>query len=355
LARWSQTHKGSAMAASFRDGAVVGLCLMAMLVVGSIGAEAQLTLDFYDDSCPQIYDIVLTEVQAAVAAEARMAASLVRLHFHDCFVNGCDGSVLLNSTDDLVSEQTVVANADSVRGFFVIDTIKAKLEAACPQTVSCADIVAIASRDSAVLAGLTPGYPVFFGRRDSLTFNISAADAFLPSPFSNYSILKANFEAVGLGEVDLVALSGAHTVGRVNCTIVRRTLTLNNTLSLFNPSFLASNAKQCGPPTVNKLLNLDLTTPDTFDNWYYKNLLVGEGILISDMVLWKTPGIINQPLVLDYAINPLSWAVQFGISTIRMGNIKPLTGDEGEIRLNCAVINNQTSSSGSGEPRVASQ
>jgi peroxidase len=226
------------MAASFRDGAVVGLCLMAMLVVGSIGAEAQLTIDFYDDSCPQIYDIVKAEIRKAVAAEARMAASLVRLHFHDCFVNGCDGSILLNSTTDFQSEQFSLANNNSIRGFNVIDTIKAKLEAACPGTVSCADIVAIASRDSAVEAGLTPGYPVFFGRRDSLNHSQADADLFLPSPFDDYPTLKQSFENVTLDEVDLVALSGAHTIGRVHCQpVVLSNITLNDTTSGFDPVF----------------------------------------------------------------------------------------------------------------------
>lgn len=62
-------------------------------------------------------------------------------------------------------------------------------------------------------AGLCPEYPVFFGRRDSLTANISAADKFLPAPFFIYDELKKSFAAVGLNEVDLVALSGLTTIG----------------------------------------------------------------------------------------------------------------------------------------------
>lgn len=41
---------------------------------------------FYDYSCPNAQQIVKSIVAKAVAQEARMAASLLRLHFHDCFV-----------------------------------------------------------------------------------------------------------------------------------------------------------------------------------------------------------------------------------------------------------------------------
>lgn len=41
---------------------------------------------FYDHSCPRALEIVKSIVAKAVAKETRMAASLLRLHFHDCFV-----------------------------------------------------------------------------------------------------------------------------------------------------------------------------------------------------------------------------------------------------------------------------
>jgi len=59
-----------------------------------------------------------------------------------------------------------------------------------------------------VQVGLVPEYPVFFGRRDSLTANINLANLRLPAPFFNFTQLKENFANVGLDETDLIALSG---------------------------------------------------------------------------------------------------------------------------------------------------
>lgn len=48
--------------------------------------EGYLYPQFYDGSCPRVQEIVQSVVAKAVAKEPRMAASLLRLHFHDCFV-----------------------------------------------------------------------------------------------------------------------------------------------------------------------------------------------------------------------------------------------------------------------------
>ena len=47
---------------------------------------SSLSPEFYQFSCPQANDIVMSVLEKAISQEPRMAASLLRLHFHDCFV-----------------------------------------------------------------------------------------------------------------------------------------------------------------------------------------------------------------------------------------------------------------------------
>lgn len=64
---------------------------------------------------------------------------------------GCDGSVLLDDTSSFTGEKNAAPNRNSARGFEVIDNIKSAVEKACPGVVSCADVLAIAARDSTVI------------------------------------------------------------------------------------------------------------------------------------------------------------------------------------------------------------
>ncbi|KAJ9153380.1 hypothetical protein P3X46_026825 [Hevea brasiliensis] len=326
---------------------VVAVLVYAILFGGQL-AYAQLTPTFYDQSCPNVSFIIREVIQEAMLTDPRIDGSLIRLHFHDCFVNGCDGSILLDTTDTMEGEKEAAGNNNSARGFDVVDKMKASLESACPATVSCADILTIAAQESVSLAG-GPTWTNLLGRRDSLTANRTQANINLPSPFASLDELKANFAAVGLDNVsDLVALSGAHTFGQAQCRTFRDRIYNSPELPL-NSTYNITLSKICtqnGTTDGTARTQLDSTTPNVFDNKYFSNLQFARGLLESDQVLFSTPGADTIEIVDNFSANQAVFFESFVEAMIRMGNISPLTGTEGEIRLNCSRKNEDTIGAG---------
>lgn len=121
--------------------------LVAVAAQGNHGSSRRPHVGFYGNRCRNVESIVRSVVQSHVQSNLANAPGILRMHFHDCFVNGCDGSVLIAGN---TTERTAGPNL-SLRGFEVIEEAKTRLEAACPRTVSCADILTLAARDSVVL------------------------------------------------------------------------------------------------------------------------------------------------------------------------------------------------------------
>uniref|UniRef100_A0A5B6YJJ8 Peroxidase n=1 Tax=Davidia involucrata TaxID=16924 RepID=A0A5B6YJJ8_DAVIN len=297
---------------------------------------------FYDRSCPKALEIVKSVVAKAVAKEARMAASLLRLHFHDCFVQGCDASILLDSSGSIISEKGSNPNRNSIRGLNVVDEIKSALEKECPHTVSCADILAIAARDSTVLTG-GPSWEVPLGRRDSRGASLSGSNNDIPAPNNTFQTILTKFKRQGLNIVDLVTLSGSHTIGNSRCTSFRQRLYNQSGNGqpdfTLDQSYAAQLRRRCPRSGGDQnLFFLDFVTPTKFDNNYFKNLLASKGLLNSDQVL-VTKSQESMELVKKYAENTELFFDQFPKSMLKMTNISPLTGSKGEIRKNCRKIN----------------
>lgn len=176
------------------------------------------------------------------------------------------------------------------------------------------------------------------GRRDSKTASLAAANSgVIPPPQSTLSNLINRFQAVGLSTTDMVALSGAHTIGQARCTVFRARIYNDTNI---DSSFARSRRSTCPSQTGsgdNNLAPLDVLTPKNFDNNYYKNLINQKGLLRSDQQLHN--GGSTDSLVEKYSKNPKSFYDDFGAAMIRMGDIRPLTGSNGEIRKNCRVPN----------------
>nr|XP_043631093.1 peroxidase N-like [Erigeron canadensis] len=309
----------------------------------ALAASSQLTTNFYSKSCPNLLTIVRKQVMNAVKTETRMAASLIRLHFHDCFVNGCDASLLLDGSD---SEKTALPNNNSARGYEVVDAIKSAVEGSCSGVVSCADILAIAARDSVLLSG-GPSWKVLLGRRDGLVANQSGANTMLPAPFETVGNITLKFQAVGLNVTDVVSLSGAHTIGLASCgTFGNRLFNFSGTnapdSTFLDPNMVSSLQNLCPVNgDASRTTPLDWNSTDLFDTHYFQNLINGRGILESDQFLYSSDQGISttRSLVELYSNNTQLFFNDFANSMIKMGNIQPLTGSAGQIRKNCRVVN----------------
>uniref|UniRef100_A0A8I6Z4K9 peroxidase n=1 Tax=Hordeum vulgare subsp. vulgare TaxID=112509 RepID=A0A8I6Z4K9_HORVV len=256
-------------------------CLLAVCLLSSV-AHAQLSTTFYSRSCPSLESTVWAVMKQAVVNDRRMGASLLRLFFHDCFVQGCDGSVLL----DAGGEKAAGPNANSLRGFEVIDAIKARVEAACPGVVSCADILALAARDGTFLLH-GPTWPVPLGRRDSTTASQSLANHNLPAVNYSLATLISTFARQGLSPTDMTALSGAHTIGQARCTTFRDRI-YDKSNSNIDATFARRQQRTCPiSGGDDNLAPLDVQTPRAFDGAYYQNLMAQRGLFRSDQALFS--------------------------------------------------------------------
>ncbi|KAF8397011.1 hypothetical protein HHK36_018649 [Tetracentron sinense] len=290
-------------------------------------ASAQLSSNFYASSCPKALSTIKSAVNSAVSKEHRMGASLLRLHFHDCFVNA-------NDTSSFTGEKTASPNDGSARGFDVIDTIKSKVETVCPGVVSCADILAVAARESVVFLGGN-SWTVELGRRDSTTASLSAANSDLPSPTMDLSALISTFSDKGFSAKEMVALSGSHTIGQARCKMFRDRIYNEANINSSFATSIQSNCPSSGGD--DNLSPLDATSPLVFDNAYYKNLLNNKGLLHSDQQLFNGGSTDSQ--VTTYSTNSATFLSDFASAMVKMSNLSPLTGTSGQIRTNCRSIN----------------
>ncbi|RVX03181.1 Peroxidase 4 [Vitis vinifera] len=293
----------------------MAIVTMALLILFLGSSTAQLSTDYYSQSCPKLFPTVKSAVKSAIAKEARMGASLLRLFFHDCFVNGCDGSVLLDDTSSFIGEKNAAPNANSARGFDVVDDIKSKVEKACPGVVSCADVLAIAARDSVVILG-GPSWNVKLGRRDARTASQAAANNSIPPPTSNLNQLISRFQALGLSTRDLVALAGSHTIGQARCTSFRARIYNETNIDNSFAKTRQSNCPRASGSGDNNLAPLDLQTPTAFENNYYKNLIKKKGLLHSDQQLFN--GGSTDSIVRKYSNSRSNFNADFVAGMIKM-------------------------------------
>ncbi|KAK3043911.1 hypothetical protein RJ639_000610 [Escallonia herrerae] len=229
---------------------------------------------FYDSSCPNLESVIRKQLQKVFKNDIGQAAGLLRLHFHDCFVQGCEGSVLLDGSSSEPSEKDARPNLTlRPEAFKIIDDLRRRVHKQCGRVVSCSDITTLTARDAVFLSG-GPDYDVPLGRRDNLDFawrNVTLAN--VPAPTSTTNALLTSLATKNLDATDVVALSGGHTIG------------------------------------------------------------IGlQGVFTSDEDLYtvrRTRGIVTS-----FAVNQTLFFEKFVDAMMKMGQLNVLTGTQGEIRAN---------------------
>ncbi|GAY68866.1 hypothetical protein CUMW_267470 [Citrus unshiu] len=161
-------------------------------------------------------------------------------------------------------------------------------------------------------------------------------EAQLSPTFYGLDTLISTFATKGFSARDLVALSGAHTIGRAQCAFFRDRI--YNNQSDIDAGFASTRRRQCPASGGDSNLSpLDLVTPRSFDNNYFKNLVQKKGLLASDQVLFS--GRSTDSIVAEYSKNCSKFKSDFAAAMIKMADISPLTGTAGQIRRVCNLVN----------------
>ncbi|KAK9121159.1 hypothetical protein Syun_018776 [Stephania yunnanensis] len=314
-----------------------------------------LRVGFYKGKCRNGVDvevIVRGVVTARFNRDHSIVAALLRLYFHDCFVNGCDGSILIDGPN---SEKKASPNG-SVRGYDIINEAKAAVERECPGVVSCADIIALATRDAVALSvGWRWKYDVETGRRDGLV----PGNVDLPPSRITVSQSIQVFANKGLTVTDMVMLlGGGHSVGFTHCPfIMDRLYNFNNTNKPdpnMSPFLLTTLRSRC-PPTGardNQEVDLDQNPFSAFvvDPSSYQQAMMRRAILWVDQELAMHPE--TRGLVASMARGS-GFPAQFGGAMTNLGRVGVLTGNQGQVRNRCNLVNPITA--GNSTPAVANK
>ncbi|KAK4490500.1 hypothetical protein RD792_001180 [Penstemon davidsonii] len=310
--------------------------LIAVVILLMNGVADGLSMNYYLMTCPFAEIIIKNTVNKALQSDPTLAAGLLRMHFHDCFIEGCDGSVLIDSTKGNTAEKDSPANL-SLRGYEIIDAAKEQLEKQCPGVVSCADILAMAARDAVFFAG-GPVYDIPKGRKDGRRSKIEDT-ANLPPPSFNSSQLINMFGQHGFTVQEMVALSGAHTLGTARCSSFKSRLSNFDSKNDLDPSldtqFARTLSKTCSAGD-NAEQPFD-SSRNAFDNDYFNALQRKAGVLFSDQTLFASA--ITRGIVNGYAMNQAMFFFDFLRAMVKMGLLDVKDGSKGEVRNSCRVIN----------------
>ncbi|TVU31637.1 hypothetical protein EJB05_23332, partial [Eragrostis curvula] len=314
------------------------LAALVVLLASAASCRGQLANNYYAGKCnASVETIIHDAVKARMVWDRRIVAGLLHMQFHDCFVAGCDASLLLDGPN---TEKTAIQNGQ-LFGYDLIDEIKTELEQACPGVVSCADIIIAATRDAVGMAG-GPSYQVQLGRRDGTVSQAWMAGA-LPSPSVDIPTAINMFAKKGFNSFDMAILMGAHTVGVTHCSVISDRLYNFNGTGLPDPAMdptyvwiLTTFACPKNPTFDNIVFLDDPSSILVVDKSYYQQIINRRGVLAVDQALGdhsSTAWMVNFLATTDFFPSMFSYALN------KLAALDVKTGTNGEIRKNCRSTN----------------
>ncbi|KAI5415048.1 Peroxidase 16 [Lathyrus oleraceus] len=296
--------------------------LSLLLLLTASTTSAQLTRGFYNNVCPNVEQVVRAAVTQKFQQTFVTAPATLRLFFHDCFVRGCDASVLIQSPNNKAEKDHPDDVSLAGDGFDTV--IKAK--AAVDKDPKCRG----------------PFYNVDLGRRDGRISTLAGVQHNLPAPSFKLDQLNTMFNRHGLSQTDMIALSGAHTIGFSHCNRFSNRIYRFSGTTRIDPSLnlqYALQLRQMCPLKVDPriAINMDPVSPRKFDNQYYINLQQGKGLFTSDQVLFTDSR--SKATVNLFASNEKAFETAFIDAITKLGKVGVKTGNQGEIRIDCSKAN----------------
>ncbi|KAL5541990.1 hypothetical protein UlMin_009700 [Ulmus minor] len=312
------------------------------LFLFKFGVEGRgLSYNFYEKSCPQVENIIRVGLRPIFSTDFTSPAAFLRLMFHDCQVQGCDASILVDQAQENFTSEMDSARNFGIRKRETIGILKSMVESECPQQVSCADILILAAREAVAIAG-GPHIEVPLGRRDSSAApSFELADTLIPPATIGVSDMLQIFANKGMSTEESVAIIGAHTLGITHCVNILDRLYEGKDgqhVKGMEAGFEVFLRLNCPHTSLTSNITFVFNDPTTlaFDNLHYRNIIDGLGVLRIDAEMAMDPR--TSQTVRHFAADRDAFFRAFSSAFVKLSTSGALVRNQGGIRKKCNIV-----------------
>ncbi|KAK6284545.1 hypothetical protein POUND7_003497 [Theobroma cacao] len=281
-----------------------------------------LEYDFYRETCPEADKIIRAKVHQLFKIKASLAPALLRLAFHDCFIESGGPFYPLNT-----------GRRDSTASF----SDSATNELPSPHADLSETLASFSSRgfDERETVTLLGAHSIgvihckFFQNR---LYNFGGTDE--PDPTLDSEILEQMRSKCPKNHSSSSPAAPPFSDG--SPMKAPRSPSLYNSLSsAVPPSTSFDKLLSSSPKDQGTVMTYGGTGAD-FGTVYYRSLLQGKGILYADQQLMA--GEETGLWVRAYASDASLYQRDFALAMMKLSNLHVLTAPRGQIRLNCSRV-----------------